>query len=58
MRVEGSVLVIEMKLDEQGEPSVSGKSSVIASTHGPVTVLGTDLQMSLNLYRRIGRGRG
>lgn len=56
MRVDGAILTIQVKLDENGESSASGKSSVVASTHGPVSVPGTDLLVNLNLYRRIGRG--
>ncbi len=53
---DGDTLTIVIKLDEQGQVSASGKSSVVASTDGNVPVPGTDLKLGLNLYRRMARG--
>lgn len=50
---KGDTLVITITgLNGKGTPSASGKSLVLASTHGNVTVPGsTDLKLGLNLYR-------
>ena len=53
--VEGPVLTVTIRLDEHGQPSASGKSSVIASTSGPMEVPGTDLKLNLSMWRRAGR---
>lgn len=47
----GTKLVITMDLTAGGEKSKSGKSTVVATTKGNVTVPGTDLKLGLNLYR-------
>lgn len=45
-------LTIKVDLSVEGLPSSSGKSLVIASTEGNVTVPGTDVKVGLNVYRR------
>lgn len=49
--VQGKLLVITIDMTAGGEKSKSGKSTVIASTKGNVTVPGTDLKLGLNFYR-------
>ena len=52
--VKGKVMTIEVDLSEPGEPSASGKTLVIASTHGN-QVLDTDsgpVSVGLNVYRK------
>jgi hypothetical protein len=50
--VKGNELAIYVKLDGPTTRSASGKSEVIASTRGNVSVPETDLTLGLNLYRR------
>jgi len=47
---EGKTLVLRVDLTEPGQPSSSGKSMVIASTHGFTSVNGVGV--SLNVTRR------
>jgi len=52
MEVKGTKLVITVDLSQPGSPSASGKSKVIASTKGNVSIgdaAGTKL--GLNVYR-------
>jgi hypothetical protein len=51
IETQGTKLVITMDLTAAGEKSKSGKSVVVATTKGNVTVPGTDLKLGLNLYR-------
>lgn len=45
-------LIITINPEVKGRDSASGKSTVIASTEGNVSVPGTDLTLGLNLYRK------
>ena len=56
MNVRNDVLTITIDLQEQGQPSASGKSRVIASTEGAVTVEGTNIKVGLNVYRPVKKG--
>ncbi len=49
--VKDNKLIIVIDLSKKGTLSKSGKSSVIASTHGNHTVSGTDFKLGLNLYK-------
>lgn len=52
--VAGKKMTIEVDLSEAGEPSASGKTLVIASTHGN-QVVETDagpVSVGLNVYRK------
>ena len=52
MRLEGSILVIEIDLSQSLGPSASGKSEIIASTGGNVSVPGREeVKVGLNVYR-------
>lgn len=51
-RLEGTKLIIEVDLSQQFGLSGSGKSVVVASTQGNVSVPGReDVKMGLNVYR-------
>jgi hypothetical protein len=50
MKVEGTKLVITVDLAYKGGTSKSGKSEIIATTGGNVTVPGTQAKLGLNLY--------
>ena len=52
LNIDGQILTITIKIDEQGAASASGKSAVVATTEGNVQLPGTDLKLGLNLYRR------
>jgi hypothetical protein len=52
MRLEGSILVIEIDLSQSLGLSASGKSEIIASTGGNVGVPGQEeVKIGLNVYR-------
>ena len=52
--IKGKKLIIELDLDDDPKPSVSGKSIVVASTRGnaktDVTVKGKSLVVAVNAY--------
>ncbi len=52
--VKDGKLTIVVKLDEDHGPSKSGKSIIVASTHGamPVADGGAVFQVSLNVYTK------
>lgn len=52
MRREGSKLIVEIDLDQRNGKSKSGKTVVIASTSGNVTVPDSDgkIKLGLNCY--------
>jgi hypothetical protein len=52
MKVEGSILTITIDLARDFGPSSSGKSVIIASTEGNVTVEGREEKIGLNVYRK------
>jgi hypothetical protein len=53
MSVDGNVLTVQMDLTMEGTLSKSGKSLVIASTHGNVSVPDIpSLKIGLNLYEK------
>ena len=48
-----NMLTIRVNLDAPTEKSSSGKSDVIATTSGNITIDGTDdVKMGLNIYRK------
>ena len=52
MRLEGSILVIEIDLSQSLGLSSSGKSEIIASTGGNISVPGQEeVKIGLNVYR-------
>jgi hypothetical protein len=53
MAVEGNILTIKVDLTEEFGPSSSGKTIIIASTEGNVSVPGDeDKMVGLNVYRK------
>ena len=55
MKIDGKKLLIEVDLSAGGEASKSGKSLVIASTEGNVSVPGAaQVKIGLNIYKPIG----
>ena len=51
MKTEGDILTIKVNMSENFGRSKSGKSIIIASTEGNITIPGTDAKMGLNIYR-------
>ena len=53
MNVEGNTLVIKVDLSQEFGPSSSGKTIIIASTEGNVSVPSMeDKKVGLNVYRK------
>jgi len=52
MSVEGSVLTIRVDLSKEFGPSSTGKTIIIASTEGNVTVPNRQEKVGLNVYRK------
>ena len=51
MKVDGNKLVVTVDLSKSFGPSKSGKTEMVASSHGNVAIPGTDVKMGLNIYR-------
>ena len=51
MNVEGETLVIKVDLTKEFGPSKSGKTIMVASTEGNVSVPDRDEKIGLNVYR-------
>ena len=51
MTVEGETLVIKVDLSKDFGPSKSGKTIIIASTEGNVSVPDREVKIGLNIYR-------
>jgi hypothetical protein len=57
MSVKGSVLTIKVDLSREFGPSSSGKTIIVASTEGNVSVPGKeDTKIGLNVYRYKPKG--
>jgi hypothetical protein len=52
MTVEGTMLTIKVDLSKEFGPSASGKTIIIASTEGNVTIPNREEKVGLNVYRR------
>jgi hypothetical protein len=52
MSVEGSMLTIRVDLSKEFGPSSTGKTIIIASTEGNVTVPNRQEKIGLNVYRK------
>jgi len=52
MKVEGDILIIRVDLSKEFGPSSSGKTTIIASTEGNVSVLDREEKVGLNVYRK------
>ena len=52
MKVEGSILTIRVDVTKEFGPSSSGKTIIIASTEGTVSVPERDEKVGLNVYRK------
>ena len=52
MSVEGNVLTIKVDLSKEYGPSSSGKTIIVASTEGNVSIPGREEKLGLNVYRK------
>ena len=52
MSVEGNILTIKVDLTKEFGPSASGKTIIIASTEGNVSVADRDEKVGLVMYRK------
>ncbi len=52
MTVEGTLLTIKVDLPKEFGPSASGKTIIVASTEGNVTIPSRDEKVGLNVYRK------
>ena len=52
MTIAGDVLTITIDLSKEFGPSSSGKTTIVASTEGNVTVPEREEKIGLNVYRK------
>jgi hypothetical protein len=52
MTVAGNILTIKVDLSKEFGPSASGKTIIIASTEGNITVPEREEKVGLNVYRK------
>jgi len=53
MKVDGNILTLKVDLSKEFGPSSSGKTIIIASTEGNVTIDGhEETKIGLNVYRK------
>ncbi|HET9844900.1 MAG TPA: hypothetical protein VFQ02_04090 [Nitrospira sp.] len=52
MTVDGTMLTIKVDLSKEFGPSSSGKTIIIASTEGNVTISNREEKVGLNVYRK------
>jgi len=52
MKIEGNILIIRVDLSKEFGPSSSGKTTIIASTEGNVSLPERDEKVGLNVYRK------
>ena len=52
MTVEGNILTITVDLSKEFGPSTSGKTTIIASTEGNVSIPDREEKVGLNVYRK------
>ena len=52
LKVEGTTLTISVDLSKEFGPSSSGKTTIIATTEGNVSLPGRDEKIGLNVYKK------
>lgn len=52
MTVEGTILTIRVDLSKEFGPSSTGKTIIVASTEGNVTIPDRQEKIGLNVYRK------
>ena len=54
MTVEGDILTMKVDLTKEFGPSASGKTIIIATTEGNVSIPDRDEKVGLNVYKKPG----
>jgi hypothetical protein len=52
IKVEGNILTIKVDLSKEYGPSASGKTIIVASTEGNITVPEREEKIGLNVYKK------
>ena len=52
MKIEGNILTIKVDLSKEFGPSSSGKTTIVASTEGNVSIQDRDEKVGLNVYKK------
>jgi hypothetical protein len=52
LTVEGTMLTIKVDLSQEFGPSSSGKTTIIASTEGNISIPGREEKIGLNIYKK------
>ena len=52
MHVDGNILTIKVDLSKEFGPSASGKTIIVASTEGNITIPEREEKVGLNVYRK------
>jgi hypothetical protein len=52
MKVEGNILIIKVDLSKEFGPSSSGKTTIVASTEGNISIPDRDEKVGLNVYKK------
>ncbi len=52
LKVEGTILTITVDLSKEFGPSSSGKTTIIASTEGNVSIPNREEKIGLNIYKK------
>lgn len=52
LKVDGTILTISIDLSKEFGPSSSGKTTIIASTEGNVSIPGREEKIGLNVYKK------
>lgn len=52
LKVDGTTLTISVDLSKEFGPSSSGKTTIIATTEGNVSIPGRDEKIGLNVYKK------
>ena len=52
MKVEGNMLIIRVDMSKEFGPSSTGKTTIVASTEGNVSIPDRDEKVGLNVYRK------
>ncbi len=52
INIEGTMLTIRVDLSKEFGPSSSGKTTIIATTEGNITIPGRDEKIGLNIYKK------
>jgi hypothetical protein len=52
MKIEGNILTLKIDLSKEFGPSASGKTTIIASTEGNISVPDRDEKVGLNVYKK------